>query len=114
MPCVLDLSQLPTRTLSVSVQCRDGSTPPVVVVEASASGRSTQAEYEMSRDSGTATIRLLGDVAYGIEIRASFPTPDYDTLLRVRVLEKLHVEAGSDIPPVTVVAPFVSCARRAQ
>ena len=105
---------LPTRTLSVSVTCRDGSVPPVVAVEASVSGRSMPAEYEMSRDSGTATIRLLGDVAYGIEIRASFPTPDYDTLLRVRVLEKLHVEAGSDIPPVTVVAPFVSCARRAQ
>jgi hypothetical protein len=103
---------LPTRTLSVSVKCRDGSVPPILSVEAVASDRSSPVEHEFSRDPGTATIRLLRDVAYDIEIQASFPRPDHDTFLQPRVLERLHVEAGADMMPVNVVAPFAACARR--
>jgi hypothetical protein len=110
-PFVLPLA-LPTRTLSVSVKCRDGSVPPILSVEAVASDRSSRVEHEISHDPRTATIRLLRDVAYDIEIQASFPRPDHDTFLQPSVLERLHVDAWADIMPVNVVAPFAACARR--
>jgi hypothetical protein len=103
---------LPTRALTVSVKCRDGSIPPILSVDAVASDRSSRAEHEFSRDRATATMTLLRDVAYDLEIKASFPRPDHDTFLTSRVVERRHVEAGEATTPINVVAPFVACDRR--
>jgi hypothetical protein len=103
---------LATRTLRVSVRCRDGSIPPIVSVEAVASDRSARIEHAWSRDPGTVTLPLLKDVAYDLEIKASFPKPAPDPTFDPRVLQKMHVEAGAAVTPVDIVAPFTACAQR--
>ena len=103
---------LATRTLRVSVTCRDGSIPPIVSVEAVASDRSARIEHAWSRDPGTVTLVLLKDVAYDLEIKASFPKPEPDQTFDPRVLQKMHVEAGAALTPIDIVAPFTACARR--
>ena len=103
---------LATRTLRVNVTCRDGSIPPIVSVDAVASDRSARIEHASARDRGTVTLRLLKDVAYDLEIKASFPKPEPDRSFDPRLLQKLHVEAGAMLTPVDIVAPFAACAAR--
>ena len=112
-PFVLPLA-LPTRELTVRVTCRDGSIPPIVRLNAAAQTNPPQHGDDSwsERGSGSATLRLLRDVPYRVEVTASFPLPPPDTQFKPELLRVVDLEAGPDPNPVEVVAPHVECAPR--
>ena len=107
---------LPTRNLTARVTCSDGSTPPIVSIDAKADTDPPQHGDEASSYDGTgvATVRILRQVPYSVTIKASFPLPPPRTSFEPRVLRVIDLEAGTEPPPIEIVAPFVKCARRTQ
>ena len=105
---------LPTRELTVEVVCRDGSVPPLVTLDLVARGDRPSSDHEASHQKGRMTVPLLRDVAYDIDIKASIPLPRPDTSGRWRpeLIRSLHVEAGTELAPVRLTAPFTDCAER--
>lgn len=103
---------LPTRTVTVSATCRDGSTPPALLAMAIEADTSHVVEYSSDRD-GLDSLLLLRDKAYRIKVSVYLPQgPAAKGTRRKEDLPAFEVPAGVPGRHVALVAPFTGCAER--